>query len=527
MPSLRFVSVSEQIITQKIPFFTWGSAGSDGCLDFLFVLWYRGNHRKNRPETGAVREKKAVFFKKKDYDLQESRQFYRRIVRLMAPIAIQNLLSAAVSSADVVMLNYVGQSSISAVSLASQYTSVLFMVYYGLGTGVTMLCAQYYGKGDFRAIRAVEGIAMRFSVLISAAFAALTLLFPRELMRLFTEDPELIQIGASYLRCLCVCYLCWGVTEVYLAALRSIGRVAVSTAMNVLAFSVNILGNAIFIFGLFGAPKLGAMGVAIATSLSRLIELIACFMVSARRRDLKLDLRDMWIKNRILFRDFVRMSIPAMANDVSWGAAVAMYSVILGHLGSDAVAANSFVVVVRNFGTIFCYGIASAGGILLGHVIGEKRLDTARRDAVRLLKLTFVTGALGGVLIFAITPFALQHARLADQAMYYLKYMLWINVYYVMGTAVNTALIAGVFRAGGDSRFGFLCDTVDMWCYAVPLGFCAAFLWKLPVMWVYFLLCTDEFVKWPWVFRHFASGKWLKNITRDNLFSEKREGEGS
>lgn len=446
--------------------------------------------------------------------------FYRQIFKLVLPIVIQNLLSAAVSSADVVMLNYVGQSSISAVSLASQYANVLFMVFYGLGTGATMLCAQYYGKGDMKAIQVVEGIALRFSLGFAMLFAGAAFFFPEGMMRLFTNDGELIAIGASYLRFMSVSYLCWGIIEVYLAVLRSIGRVTVSTAMNVLAFSLNIVLNAVFIFGLFGAPKLGAMGVAIATSASRLIELAACFAVSAASRDIKLDFRYLFARNRPLFSDFVRLSLPALGNDISWSVAFSMYSVIMGHMGTDAVAANSFVVVVRNFGTILCFGMASAGGILLGNVIGEGKLEEARADAGKLMKLTVLTGAIGGLIVLAATPFVLKYATLTENAMHYLKYMLLINTYYVMGAAVNTTLIAGVFRAGGDSRFGFVCDTIDMWCYAVPLGFLAAFALKLPVLWVYFLLCTDEFVKWPWVIRHYRSGKWLNNITRDDLFIE-------
>ncbi len=444
--------------------------------------------------------------------------FYSQIFKLVLPIIIQNLLSAAVSSADVVMLNYVGQSSISAVSLASQDASVLFMVFYGLGTGATMLCAQYYGKGDLRAIQVVEGIALRFSLIIAMAFAAVAAFFPEAMMRVFTNDSELITIGASYLRFMSVSYLCWGITEVYLAVLRSIGRVAISTAMNVLAFSLNILLNAVFIFGLFGAPKLGAMGVAIATSASRLIELAACFVVSALSKDIKLDFRYLFEKNKLLFTDFTRLSLPALGNDISWSVAFSMYSVIIGHLGSDAVAANSFVIVVRNFGTILCFGMASAGGILLGNIIGENKMEAAREGAKKLMKLTVITGAIGGLIVLAAAPLVLMYADLSQQAMHYLKYMLLINTYYVMGAAVNTTLIAGVFRAGGDSRFGFICDTIDMWAYAVPLGFFAAFVIKLPVMWVYFLLCTDEFVKWPWVIKHYRSGKWLNNITRDDLF---------
>ena len=446
--------------------------------------------------------------------------FYNQIFKLVLPIIIQNLLSAAVSSADVVMLNYVGQSSISAVSLASQYANVLFMVFYGLGTGATMLCAQYYGKGDKKAIQVVEGIALRFSMLISAAFAAMALFFPELMMRLFTNDAELITVGASYLRFMSVSYLCWGITEVYLAVLRSVGRVTISTALNVLAFSLNIILNAVFIFGLFGAPKLGAMGVAIATSLSRLIELMACFAVSHLSKDIKLDFRYLFVRNKPLFSDFVKLSLPALGNDISWSVAFSMYSVILGHLGTDVVAANSFVTVVRNFGTVMCFGMASAGGILLGNMIGENKMEEAQDGSKKLMKLTVISGAIGGLIILAATPFVLKYASLSEQAMHYLKYMLLINTYYVMGAAVNTSLICGVFRAGGDSKFGFVCDTIDMWCYAVPLGFIAAFVLKLPVMAVYFLLCTDEFVKWPWVIGHYRSGKWLNNITRDNLFKE-------
>ncbi len=446
--------------------------------------------------------------------------FYHKIFKLVLPIVIQNLLSAAVSSADVVMLNYVGQSSIAAASLAAQYSSILFMVYYGLGTGATMLCAQYFGKGDMRAIEAVEGIALRFSVAISILFAVMSFSVPHLMMRVFTDDAELIGLGAYYLRYISVSYLCWGLIEIYLSILRSIGRVVVGTVLNAVTISFDIFLNAVLIFGLFGAPKLGIIGVAASTSISRVLELIACIVISHFSKDIKLNLRFMFIRNKLLFKDFIRLSLPALGNDVSWGVAFSMYSVIIGHMGADAVAANSFVSIIRNFGTVLCFGVASAGGILLGNEIGENRLEEARANAGRLMKLTVLSGLAGGLLIFGAAPFVLKYAALSETSLHYLKYMLLINTYYVMGAAVNTTLIAGVFRAGGDSRFGFICDTIDMWCYAVPLGFLAAFVFRLPVLWVYFLLCTDEFVKWPWVIKHYKSGKWLKNITRDNLFED-------
>ncbi len=448
--------------------------------------------------------------------------FRSQMYKLLIPLVIQNLLNAAVSSSDVVMLNYVSQSSISAVSLAANYAQVLGSVFYGLGTGATLLCAQYYGKKDFRAIQAVQGIALRFSMVISAVFALAAFTVPQVLMRLFTNDAELISIGAGYLRIMGITYLCWGIIEVYMSVLRSIGRVTICLALNIMTFFLNIALNAVFIFGLLGAPKLGAVGVAIATAASRVVELVGSFVVSAFSKDVKLKLSEVLRRNKVLTGDFVRLALPALGNDVSWGVAFSMYSVILGHLGNDAVAANSIVVVIRNLTTTFCFAVAGAGGILLGNVMGTGDLDKAKKYASEVMKMTVFSGAVGGVVLIAAIPLVLRFASasLSDTAMGYLRVMLWINSYYIMGAAVNTSLIAGVFRAGGDTRFGLICDSIDMWCYAVPLGFLAAFVLKLPVLWVYFLLCTDEFVKWPWVLRHYRSGAWAKNITREGLFSE-------
>lgn len=444
-----------------------------------------------------------------------NREAYGRILHLAFPIIIQNLFSAAISSADVVMLNMVGQSAISAVSLATQYASVLMMIFYGLGTGETMLCAQYWGKGDLEAIKKVEGIALRFALGISAAAALLALTIPGVMMKLFTNDKELIALGAEYLRIVAVGWIFWGISEVYLSVLRSVERVRISTALNVGALLLNIFLNAFFVLGWFGLPRMGVRGVALATMISRTVELAGCFAVSAFSDNVKLQLRMMFVKSGVLMQDFIRLALPALGNDIVWSVGFSMYSVIMGHLGSDVVAANALVSVVRNLGSILCFAIGSVSGILVGKEIGANRMEEARADASRSMVLTVTAGAVGGVIVALLTPFVVQTVSISMTAKGYLRIMLLINTYYIMGSAVNTTLIAGIFRAGGDSRFGFICDTIDMWCYGVPLGFLAAFVLKFPPMWVYFLLCTDEFVKWPWVLKHYRSGKWLKNITRD------------
>lgn len=448
----------------------------------------------------------------------DKKEFYKKALTVTWPIVIQNLLNAAVSSADVIMLNFVSQDAISAVSLASQATNILFMFYFGLSAGTTMLCAQYFGKKDYKAIHVVEGIALRFSIVISALMFLIAFFVPKWFMYLFTSDTVMIELGCKYLRVVSFSYLAWSVSEIYIAVLKSVARVKICTVMNTIAFIGNIFFNTVFIFGLFGAPKLGIVGVALGTTLARVIELAFCIIVSLTSKDVKIKLSMIFKHNKLLFSDFVKLSLPALLNDVIWGLAYTTYSAILGHLNNDVVAANAVVGVVRNFGTIFCYGIGAATGIILGNELGEGKTDTAKEHAGCLMKLTIISGILGGIIVGAATPFVVRFApKLTDLARHYLLYMLLINTYYIMGTAVNTTLITGVFRAGGDSKFGFICDTIDMWVYSVPLGLLAAFVFKAPVLVVYFLLCTDEFVKWPWVIRHYKKGTWIRDITRENV----------
>lgn len=449
--------------------------------------------------------------------LKKNKQLYKRIFFITLPIIIQNLLSSAVNSADVIMLNYVGQDAISAGSLATQYGNIAFMIFFGIGTGVTILCAQYWGKGDVDAIHKVEGIALRFAIGIASVFMIGAFLIPELMMKVFTDDATLIELGADYLRLVAPCFMLWAITEVYLSVLRSAGRVTICTIIDGISLGTNVILNAMLIFGLCGFPKMGIAGVALATTLARALALVFCIVVSMRSKNVKMVFKPIFESHPVLLKDFIHMALPAVGNDVVWSVAFSMYSVILGHLGSDAVAANSIATVVRNLGCVMCYAIGSAAGIIVGQILGENKLEEAKKAGRTMLTASIISGIIGGILVLISMPFVLEFASLTPQALKYLKFMLFVTVYYITGTAVNTTLIAGVFRAGGDTKFGFICDTIDMWGYAVPLGFFAAFVLKLPVEWVYFLLCTDEFVKWPWVFKRFFSYKWVKNITREKL----------
>lgn len=435
--------------------------------------------------------------------------------RLTLPIVFQNLITTAVGSADVIMLGWVGQTALSAGSLASQIMFILNLAYSGISSGIGMLAAQYWGKKDTRTIEKIMGIGMKLSILVSFFFFVMACFFPRLLMLIFTSDMELIDTGISYLRIVGISYLFMSVSQVYLCTMRSIERVVFATITNGSALGLNIILNAVFIFGPFGLPKMGILGVALATAIARGIELIICMVDAFCFETIRFRPTILLEHHKVLFHDFMKYSLPAFGNEVSWGVAFSMYSVIMGHLGSDMVAANAVAVVAKNLGTVMCFGIANAGAILLGKEIGAGQMNTVKDDASRFCFITFISGIAGGALIFVLRPVFMNMADLSTAAKGYLSIMLFINMYSVLGQAMNSTLICGIFRSGGDSRWGFICDMIVMWAVIVPVGFFSAFVLKLPPMWVYFLLYLDEFVKLPSVYRHYKSYQWLKNITRD------------
>ena len=448
----------------------------------------------------------------------EKRAFYKRAFAITAPIALQNFMDAAVSSADILMLSFVSQSALAASSLAGQVMFVFQMLLYGVSSGASVLSAQYWGRKDCRTVERVMGLALRFSVLIGALFTLAALLFPGFIMRIFTDDRSLIDEGIRYLRAVSPAYLLGGFATVYLSVMRSVERVKISAFLHCSAVVMNVVLNSCFIFGIGPFPKLGITGVALATSITRAIEVVVCLIDSRLNPVIHLRLRDLFTRSAALLRDFIRFAVPAAANDIIWGLAFSVYSIILGHLSSDIVAANSVASVVRNLGTVVCFGTASSAAIILGKEMGDNRLRQARVHASRFARLSIWTALTGGVLILACRPLVLQFMHLyvtvTDTVRTELNLMLYINAYYILGSSVNTMLICGIFRAGGDVRFGLICDMIAMWIYAVPVGLLCAFVLKIPEMWVYFVLCLDEFVKMPFIIRHYKKGAWLQNITR-------------
>lgn len=442
---------------------------------------------------------------------QESKSFYKSLVKVVGPIAAQNLISAAVSSADVIMLGFVGQTAIAASSLAGQIMFIMIMIATGLSSGLVMLAAQYWGKNDVKSIQILHGTALRISASAGMIFSVATMLAPKALMHIFTTDAALIETGASYLRAVSLSYICFSISQIYQAGFKSIERVKIVTIITTVALLLNIVLNAVFIFVL----KMGIVGVGIATTIARIIELIFCMIYASTQKDVRFKITNIFSYNKVLNLDFIKFSLPALGNELVWGAGFSMYTVILGHLGEDIVAANSVVNIIRQLATVLCFGMAYGGAVVLGKTMGSGDLALAERNAKRLIFSTILTGAAGSVLLLCCYPIMPLLAQLTDTAAHYRNILMFINAASIFGASVNTVLICGIFRAGGDAKFGFIMDCISMWCVSVPLGLLAAFVLKLPPLWVYFILYLDEFQKMPVVIIHYFKKKWLRNITRD------------
>lgn len=447
----------------------------------------------------------------------EKRIFYRKLWGLVFPIAIQNLMTALVSASDAFMLGFVSQTSLSAVSLATQIQFVHNLFMLALTIGATTLAAQYWGKGDTDSVEEILAIVLKISMAVSVVFFIAAMFFSGFLMRIFTNDIKLIQAGIPYLRIVSVSYLFMGFSQIYLCIMKNSGRTAKSTIYGSVAVVINIGFNVIFIFGLAGFPAIGIAGAALATTVSRALELLLTIYENMHRSLVCVRLKYIRNSSKKLKKDFWHYTTPVLGNELVWGCGFTMFSVIMGHLGSDAVAANSVANILKNIIACVCNGIGIGAGIIVGNELGKGEMERAREYGNRLFKLAVFAGAVSGLILLAVSPvLRIFTGSLSAQAHSYLKNMMYICTYYMIGKSVNATVIAGVFCAGGDTKFGLKCDAVTMWVILIPIGMIAAFVLKLPIMVVYFIISMDEIIKLPAVYRHYKKYNWVRNLTELN-----------
>ena len=445
----------------------------------------------------------------------DNREFYGKMWKLALPIAFQSLMLAAVAASDALMLGGIAQDEMTAVSLATQIQFVQSMFLSAVTAAGAILGAQYWGKGDRGTVQQLFNLILRWCGVVSLVFFSACELCPELLMRLFSHDGTIIEIGSAYLRIAGWSYLIAGVSQCYLTIMKVTDHVPPSAWISSAAVVINIALNAVLIFGAFGLQPMNARGAALATTIARAAELGLCLAVSSGSAYLRPAWNRFFEKHRQLGRDFLRQCLPLMGGGLFWGVGFTSYTAIMGHMGTDAAAANAVAAVVRDLLCCVCNGVGSAAGIMVGNELGAGNLEKGKAYGLKLKNVSFVIGFVSMAVVLALTPLVTHVVVLTDRAREYLTGMMIIMAVYMIGRCVNTVTINGVLDGGGDTVFDVYSLAVCMWGLAIPLALLGAFVFGWPVLLVYACTCLDEVGKIPWVMIRLRKFKWVRNLTRD------------
>lgn len=450
--------------------------------------------------------------------LATDKKFYTTLVGVALPIAMQNLITFGINMMDTLMLGRLGDSIISAANLAGQPFFIFTILTYGIAGGASVLASQYWGKGDVATVRKIIAIALRISMVFSVLFGLLVLCVPEMIMRIYTGDPVIVAYGADYLRIVGYIYFFFGLSNTYVSSIRSMEIVGISVVSNIITFLLNVIFNAIFIFGLLGAPALGIKGAAIGTLIARIAE-FCVLTVYALWIDKRLcfRIRDLLTGNKTLLRDFLHYSLPVALNELMWALGTSIQAMIFGRIGETAVAANSIASVVQQLATITIFGIANAAAVMVGKSVGAGDIHRTKQSAFTLTMVSIVIGLCSATLIFLVRNTVVDFYNVSAEAKELAREMLVVTAIIMFFISLSALFIVGVLRGAGDSRFNLAVDISTLWLISVPLGIVAGLLLKLPVPLVYLFFKLDEPAKVICCLFRFKSGRWIKNVTREEV----------
>lgn len=453
--------------------------------------------------------------------MQRENNFYRNIFAIAIPIALQNLITLGTSLMDTVMLGRADTTGVllSASALANQPFFILQVLTFGIASGSSVLCAQYWGKGDMKPIRDIFSFVLKLAVIVGIIFGVTVLTIPEKVMGLYSNNAEIIMRGSQYLRILGYAYFTFAISNTLLSALRSIEVLRVSVISSIVSFCTNVFLNWVLIFGNLGAPALGIQGAALATLIARVFEfIISVTYVLVIDRRLKFRLGCLLTNNRVLAGDVVKNGTPVVINELMWSLATSAQAAILGHItysAGDPVAANSIAGVVQQLSTVVIMGIANAAAVMVGMAIGESNMEKAEDRAKSFRNLSVLAGIVACLFILAVKKafigfynVPLETKELADQIM-------TVFAFVTIFCSINMTLIMGVLRGAGDTKFCMGIEIGCLWCLAIPLALVMAFIFRAPVPVVFLFMKTDEITKAITCLIRMRGNKWLNSLTRD------------
>ena len=444
----------------------------------------------------------------------KDRQFLKTLVTLMLPMVAQNLITLAAQMMDSLMLGRLGQIELSASSLANQPFFIFNLLIFGMASGSSVLNAQFWGKRDIRSIKIVISICLKVALTVSILLGAAVIFFPETVMRIYTDDPQIITAGSEYLRIIGWCYFFFGLSNTLLTTIRSVGIVRIAVIDSVFSLVCNSGLNYLLIFGNFGFPKLGIQGAAIATVIARMGEaVIVLVYILVIDRKLQFKLRDFWEFDVGLLKNYLKNGLPVAFNEVFWSVGVSIQSMIMGRLGASVVSASQIASIVQQFSSVLIFGVANAAAIIIGNDIGAGKMERARERVTWFRIIGVLLGILASGIILGLSGPVVSFYNVPDETKQLAIEMLRVLAVIVLFVAQTGIGVVGLLRGGGDPRFALFVDLAGLWLVATPAGLLSAFVFKAPVLVVYACTKLDEPVKLLMLAWRMRNHRWMRDVT--------------
>ncbi len=450
-------------------------------------------------------------------EVQREKSLYKWVLTLAAPIALQNIITFAVSLADNLMVGSLGELALSGVYVANGLQSILHMLVIGLGAAMTILAVQYWGKRDTDSMKIIIGIALKFSLAAGLLFLMVTLFFPVQVLRLFTNEEAVMAEGLKYLKVIRFTYIFFCITQVLIASMRCVERVKIGMYVSIITFFVNVTLNWILIYGKLGFPALGVQGAAIATLIARMVELpIIILYIRFVDDRLRLRFRDLLKSNLTLMKDFFRYGFPVILGDIFWGINLAVQGAIVGRLGAVALASVSIANTVFQIMGVAVYGTAGASAVVIGQTVGSGDYEKVKQYAKKLQILFLIIGFISGIAMFLVKDYVLLLYNVSEDTIATATQFLIVLSVTIVGTSYQMSSLTGIVRAGGSIHFVLINDLIFVWLVVIPSALLAAFVFHAPPVVVFACLKSDQILKCAVAVVKVNRFRWIKNLTRES-----------
>ncbi len=424
------------------------------------------------------------------------REFYRTFFPLLAIITLQQLAALAVNLADNIMLGTYTELALSGATLVNQLQFTLQQIAAGVGMGIVVLASQYWGEGRTGPIKQIINLGVKSALLFGVVFFVCALTMPRQLLSLFTNDQAVIAEGMRYLKVICWTYLVFSVSNSLMYSLQSVETAAVGTVMSLSTICINVCVNYCLIFGHFGAPELGVVGAAVATLISRVVELIIILVyVLFIDKKLHLKLAELLRFDFTYLRDFVKVAAPLVLSGFLWGVAQAAQTAVLGHISAAVIAASSIASVIFQIFAVVGMACANVASVTTGKTIGQGKLHLVRSYAKTMQAIFLLVGLIFGGLMFLCREAIVGLYAVSPETKALAVQFLTVLSVTTVGSCYEYPVESGIIGGGGSTRYTAWADNLFMWLFTIPSAVLSAFVFRFPPVVTFCCLKADQILK--------------------------------